>query len=134
MLVRRQWQSMEPSVMNFDSSKDFVPLYQTVAWMIFTLVLIIVLWRKIGLLFRVLLRRLEQGAKLEFWHLTLGEPPANLQSGKVGAATTEGEAGKKVSQDTEALLKNKQYPAGIVDNVYLIHAAEVLTPRTKPNS
>ena len=120
--------------MNIESSKDFVPLYQTIAWMIFVLVLIVVLWRKIGLLFRVLLRRLEQGAKLEFWHLTLGEPPANLQSGNVGAATTEGEAGRKVSHDIETLLSSKQYPNGVVDNVFLIHASEVLTPRTKPNS
>src|SRR5689334_10832643 len=98
--------------MDTELGKEFVRLYQTIVWAAFILILVLILWKKIGLLFRVLLRRLEQGAKFEFWHLSLGEPPANLPTSRVGAATTEGEAGKSVSQDIETILNDKQYPAG----------------------
>src|SRR5690349_15240259 len=105
--------------------KDFVPLYQTLTWVFFTFVLIAIFWAEINQVLRVLMRRIEAGAKLKIGILDIGEPPSSLERDKVGAATTEGKSGEPAPKDIQNLLREKNYPECILETHYLIHAAEI---------
>jgi hypothetical protein len=112
--------------------KEFVPLYQTLAWMLFSGVLLFFARRRVVSMIEVLVERVRLGAEVQIGGLSLGTPPAGLLSGEVGASVTGGERGS--AGDLGDLLERRAYPAELTDTLYLIHAAEVLTPRTTPGS
>jgi hypothetical protein len=115
-------------------SKDFVPLYQTLIWIIFAGLLIVVFWGKLNQVLHGLVRRIEAGATLKIGILDIGAPPSSLKNDKIGAATTEGKSGEAAPQDVETLLRTKAYPQCILETHYLVHAAEIVVPRTTPRS
>lgn len=112
--------------------KDFVPLYETVAWMLFSGILLFLARGRVGRLMDALVRRVQLGGKLQVGGFLLGEPPASLMSGAVGASITGGETSSE--KDLEGRLDRRDYPSELSDALYLIHASEVITPRTTPGS
>ena len=112
--------------------KAFVPLYQTLAWMFFSGILLFLVRRKLGSLLDAVVRRVQLGGKLQIGGFLLGEPPPSLKSGEAGASITGGETPSETG--IEHQLATRHYPSGLTDSLYLVHAAEVLTARTTPRS
>lgn len=105
-----------------------VPLLQTMLWVGFWVFLTIVI--RTSRLFNALIRRIEAGSPLRAGYFELGAPP-ELISPNVQTVTAEGISGLPVSESvTEELMNFKDYSTPIADSIYLIHASEVLTPKT----
>ncbi len=60
--------------------KDFVPLFQTLLWIGFALILILIFRPEIGLLRKVLASRLEGGSEVELGPIKIGKLEAQLSS------------------------------------------------------
>lgn len=114
----------------------WMPLFQTIAWIIFWGVLISVFNHYFKSLLNALVSRIQQGSPFEAGTLfKLGAPPEFI-SKEVQTATSEGANGINISEnEEEGVLKYWKHSSPIVENIYLVHTAEVVTPRGhKPKS
>ncbi len=118
----------------FDSG--WVPLFQTLAWIFFWAILIRFIYRnfnlQLGGLLSAFVNRVQQGSPIEAGtFFKLGAPSA-LASQQVNSATSEGTEGTSLSENlSEKVLNYQQYSTDIAEEVYLLHAAEVISPRTE---
>jgi YEATS family len=117
----------------FDSG--WVPLFQTLAWILFWAILIRFIYRnfnlQLGGLLSAIVNRVQQGSPIEAGTFKLGVPSA-VANQQVNSATSEGTQGASLSEDlSEEVLNCQQYPTGIAEEVYLLHAAEIVSPRTE---
>jgi hypothetical protein len=117
----------------FDSG--WVPLFQTLAWILFWAILIRFIYRnfnlQLGGLLSAIVNRVQQGSPIEAGTFKLGVPSA-VANQQVNSATSEGTKGASLSEDlNEEVLNYQQYPTGIIEEVYLLHAAEIVSPRTE---
>jgi hypothetical protein len=60
--------------------KDFVPLYQTLLWVLLAVIVVIALRRDLGRLRDALVRRVESGGALDLGPIKFGELKAELQT------------------------------------------------------
>jgi hypothetical protein len=107
----------------------WVPLFQTLAWIIFWAFLIGFIHRnfnfQLGGLLSAFVNRVKQGSPVEVATFKIGAPPA-VASQQVNTATSEGTQGISLSQNqSEKVLNYQQYSTGIAEEIYLLHAAEV---------
>jgi len=108
------------------------PLFQTIVWVLFIAILLVIFWRKIEILVGYILRRIERGADVDFGPFKVGSPPAALRRGKTDVVTAEGTAGAVAPPgDIETRLLNKGYPTECIqEDFYLIHEAQMIRERT----
>ncbi|MBD2438127.1 pYEATS domain-containing protein [Nostoc sp. FACHB-110] len=118
----------------FDSG--WVPLFQTLAWIIFWSILIRFIYRnfnlQLGELLSAFVNRVQQGSPIEAGtFFKLGAPSA-VANQQVNSATAEGTEGISISENqSEKVLNYQQHSTGIAEEVYLLHMSEVITPRTE---
>jgi hypothetical protein len=107
----------------------FVPLGQTLLWVGLTAG---VLWGfrgQIGAISTALRDRAASGAEVETPWLSLRGAPKAVRGDKPAVATAEGVGGADGPEDIITMLRDKAYPQGIEESVYLIHAADTVRPR-----
>jgi len=111
------------------------PLFQTIIWVLFLIFIIFIFRRNFKILIEFILKRIEAGSPITVGPkgFSIGTPPRSLLSGKIGTATSEGVPGTPVPEDVEETLRNKNYPEGIQEDIYLIHQSEVIRQRTPEN-
>ncbi|BAY35938.1 hypothetical protein NIES2111_02570 [Nostoc sp. NIES-2111] len=114
---------------------DWVPLFQTLAWIFFWTMLISYINRnfklQLGELFSAFVKRVQQGSPIQAGTFSLGAPPA-ITSQQVATATSEGTEGITVPENQhQQVLNYQQYSKGITEEVYLLHTSEIITPRTE---
>ncbi|HEY9804119.1 MAG TPA: pYEATS domain-containing protein [Leptolyngbyaceae cyanobacterium] len=117
----------------FDSG--WVPLFQTLAWIVFWAMLMRYIHRnfksQVGELLSAFVTRIQQGSPIQAGTFSLGAPPA-IASQQVTTATSEGTEGVSLPENQhEQVLHYQQYSKGITEEVYLIHTSEVITPKTE---
>ena len=114
----------------------WVPLFQTLAWIIFWVILIRFIYRnfnsQLGGLLSAVVNRVQQGSPIEAGtFFKLGAPSA-IANQQVNSATSEGTEGASCAKDlSEEVLDYQQYSTCTSEEVYLVHAAEVISPRTE---
>lgn len=118
----------------FDSG--WVPLFQSLAWIIFWAILIRFVYRnfnsQLSGLLNAVVNRVQQGSPIEAGtFFKLGAPSA-VANQQVNSATSEGTEGASLSENlSEEVVNYQQYSTGISEEVYLLHAAEITSPRTE---
>ena len=111
----------------------WVPLFQTLAWIIFWAILIRFVYRnfnpQLSGLLSAFVNRVQQGSPIEAGtFFKLGAPSA-VDNQQVNSATSEGTEGASLARDlSEEVLNYQKYSTGITEEVYLLHAAEIITP------
>lgn len=113
---------------------DWVPFFQTALWVAFIAVLIAIFWRQVHALMDAVVRRVTAGATIKAGPVEIGAPPSILRTQEAASATAEGKEGIEAPVDIAATLSAKRFPEGIVEDVYLVHQAEVLRERTAKQS
>lgn len=108
----------------------WVPLFQTLSWILFWLILIHFIYRnfnsQLGGLLNAFVNRVQQGSPVEAGNFKLGAPPA-LATQQVNTATTEGIKGIDVSENlNEKVLNYQKYSTGVAEEIFLLHEAEVV--------
>src|SRR5215216_6859453 len=64
--------------------KDFVPLFQTLLWIILSLVLILIFRPEVAVVRKILTKRLEEGSSFEIGPVKIGELRAEIKSVRKG--------------------------------------------------
>jgi len=131
-------QSLPPSSGGARSMFDagWVPLFQTLAWIVFWAILIRFVYRnfnpQLSGLLSAFVNRVEQGSPIEAGtFFKLGAPSA-VANQQVDSATSEGTEGVSLSKNlSEEVLNYQQYSKDIAEEVYLLHTAEIVSPRTE---
>lgn len=105
-------------------------LLQTLAWIGVLVGFAIVFRLKFAALIDAVVERVRKGAEIELPFAKLRGAPPELRSGQQDVVTSDGTAGSDTPDNIERILEEKQYPDGIVEDLYLVHTADVLSPRT----
>jgi hypothetical protein len=113
----------------------WVPLWQTIVWVGFWVFLILFVKRnfnqQIGGLFTAFVTRVQDGSSVKIGNFVELDGPPAIKNQQVETATTEGVEGIAVPKDiNETVLNYQKNSTGIAEEVYLIHTAEVIVPRT----
>lgn len=113
----------------------WVPLWQTIVWVGFWVFLILFVKRnfnqQIGGLFTAFVTRIQEGSPVKIGNFVELDGPPAIKNQQVRTATTEGVEGIAIPKDiNEIVLNYQENSAGIAEEVYLIHTAEVIVPRT----
>ncbi|UBF24273.1 hypothetical protein K9N68_21495 [Kovacikia minuta CCNUW1] len=105
------------------------PLFQTALWIAFWVFLVIMI--RTSRLFSALVTRIEAGSPLRAGDFELGAP-TDLKNPNVQTVTAEGVSGVSVPPTTtEAIESYQNHSTEVTETIYLIHAAEVVSPRTE---
>ena len=120
--------------MEIEAMADFVPLFQTLAWVALATVILVYFRTTIVDIASALRERILAGTEVETPWLTLREAPKEIRGESQAVATSEGAGGSAVPSDVQEMLKEQRYPDVVKTDVYLIHAAETVRPRrpTRP--
>lgn len=111
---------------------NWVPLFQTLIWVILIIVLIAVFWNNINVVLNAFVQRVIAGAAFTIGPLNIGTPPASVGNARGRAtATAEGTSGADTSKDVEQMLIDRKYPPGFTEAIYLVHASQIVSPRTE---
>jgi len=113
---------------------DWIPLLQTGVWAALVIVLVIWFWRPLNALVEVFVIRVRSGAPFKAGPVEVGIPPSILKTTSIATVTAEGTSGGTVEDSVRKLMENKEYPAGLQEQVYLVHQAQVVRERTSPRS
>lgn len=113
---------------------EWLAVLPTALWVGFFVGLIVVFWKKVHLILDALILRIEAGAPVGFGPVSIGSPPPALLSGAAGTATAEGASGSGTPKDVKARLLERKYPPEISDELYLVHATQVLRPYAGPGT
>lgn len=123
----------QATLMAMLSSKEFAQVYVALLWIAFWSILIYKFRHHIGPVVTAFVDRIHSGSSVSLFGFNLGEPPGQLRNSAPGsAAVFDPEPAAVVSDVVEDMaghyskLKNEDY--------FLIHAAEVVQPRTAPRS
>lgn len=114
----------------------WVPLFQTLAWITFWSILIRFVYRnfkpQLSKLLTALVDRVQQGSPIEAGTFLKIGAPTVVATQQVNIATSEGTEGVSLTPDLNAKVLNyQQWSEGIAEEVYLLHAAEVISQKTK---
>jgi hypothetical protein len=115
-------------------SKDMVPFYEALAWIIFWGVLIFKFRNSFLKIIDAIIKRIESGSKVIVGPMTLGEPPKTLSEEGPDSVVIS-DKGKEPTLPVETTTKtiNQKYDE-LKKGYFLLHAAEVIKARTIPNS
>ena len=121
----------------------WVPFWQGISWIFFWFLLLYFVksnfTKQLGDLLDAVIARIKDGStiKVSTSGIEVGGslPPPAIANEQVRAATSEGIRGLERSLEAvEKVLNYEQNSSGIAEEVYLIHQAEVITPRTEEES
>jgi hypothetical protein len=105
-------------------------LIQTGIWIVGLAALLILGRHRLRTLTDALVQRIIQGAPIELGPVNIGAAPAAMRNTKEMSATAEGVDGAELPTDVESVLLERHYPAGLAEDVYLLHSALIVRPRT----
>jgi hypothetical protein len=111
-------------------TKAEVALIDTIIWFALTCTLLWALWGRVIGLMDSILARISRGDELETPWLTLRGAPSELRYGDMIGITSEGVGGVDALSDVEKILSDKKYPKIISEELYLVHQAIVVVPRS----
>lgn len=106
------------------------PVIQTGIWVGFIVWALTRFRVQLDDLLQALIQRIRDGSKLITPFGTIESSP-DLPKGRTGAATAEGSKGGELASNVRAILEKKQFPDAISESIYLVHASEVIRPRTE---
>lgn len=120
----------EPKV----SEGSWVPLAQSAIWPLFALILLLVLRKHIAPIALALRKRIEHGSSVTVGPVIIGEPPKGITNGTTGAvAVSDGGTASAAAVLGDDSL-NGAYDTLVKEGYFLLHAVEVINPRTLPRS
>ena len=105
-------------------------LLQTLTWAALVVGLIYAYRGRAGIILDALIQRIEAGSALAIGPVNIGSPPPAIRQGSTREATSEGSEGVQTKEEVEQALLQRTYPEGLSEDVYLVHNAQVITPRT----
>jgi hypothetical protein len=116
-------------------SKELVPLYTALAWIVFWTGLLVFARKHLSAVFDAVASRVRAGSILTVGPVTIGEPPRELKDAAPGAAVVSN------TRDPDAIpaeltvdVINREYKRLIDQQYFLLHAAEITRERTSPRS
>lgn len=117
----------------------WVPFWQGISWIFFWFLLLYFVKsnfnNQLGNLLDAVIARIKDGStiKVSTSGIEFGGslPPPVILSKEVDAATSEGIRGLERSPEAVDVLNYEKYSTKITEEVYLIHEAKVITPRTE---
>lgn len=108
----------------------WIPFFQTLIWILFFAAVFIALRQQIVGVAEAIKANVGSGASVSVGPsaVSIGSPPVAITTGKARSATSEGVGGAAngVPEGLEQALIQRHYPAQFSDEVYLVHAAEVV--------
>ncbi|MBA2593033.1 MAG: hypothetical protein H0U97_12600 [Gammaproteobacteria bacterium] len=121
--------------MNELLSKEFVPLYTALAWIVFWAGLLIFARTHLVAVFDAIAKRIRAGSSLTVGMVSIGEPPKDFRDAPNGEAAVSNTPNPEAIPDelTEDAI-NAQYKQLVEQQYFLLHASEVITERTSPKS
>lgn len=109
---------------------SLVPLVQSLLWVGLVLGILFGFRVQVRAALRAVVARVDGGADLQTPWFTLRGVPAAIKGDNPAVATAEGAGGAgDETRDVRAKLEGKDYPEGVTDRIYLVHAAETVRPR-----
>src|SRR5688572_12890084 len=102
-----------------------MPLFQTLAWIVFTFALLFLVRVKGESLFGLLFERLRSGAPISAGPLSIGSPPKEILKGESTGVTAEGTQGSPTPAPIEQSLTAGKYPPNVVDDIFIVHEAQM---------
>jgi hypothetical protein len=105
-------------------------LIQTGVWLLAIGSTLLVTRRRSGQILDALVQRIVAGAPIGLGPVNIGSPPAALKRGQEDSATSEGSEGAALGEGVAQQLADRTYPSDVSDDVYLLHATQVLRPRS----
>ncbi len=103
---------------------------QTALWVLVVVLVLLIFRSAINTLMASLIDRVRAGAAFKTPWLSVSETPESIRTGRKAIATTEGVSSVQPLPDIETALTKKEYPDGIVEDIFLVHEANVVEPRT----
>ena len=121
--------------MNDLLSKELVPLYTALAWIIFWAALLIVARKHVSNAFDAITTRIRAGSSFSVGPVSLGEPPKGFRDEPNASPAVSDTSNPEVipAELTEDAI-NKEYRRLVDQQYFLVHAAEVIRERTSPKS
>ena len=107
-----------------------MPFFQTLAWILFAIVLLFLVRVDGESLYCVLFQRVRSGAPISAGPLSIGSPPKEILKGEHTGVTDEGTEGSPTPSSVEKSLNEGKYPENIVDDLFLVHEAQVIRERS----
>jgi hypothetical protein len=115
-------------------SKEFVPLFEALAWISFWSIILLGFRKPLLRIVDALISRVKSGSKVTLGPVTLGEPPESLiNEGPTSVAVSDKEEKPRLQSDVDHNTIRNQYN-GLKKEYFMLHASEVLNPRTSPMS
>ena len=108
----------------------WVGLIQTGVWVLAAAVLLFVTRHRLRDLVDALVGRIVAGAEVGIGPINIGSPPAALRKQQEGSVTSEGAQGAELAQNIKKDLAEKRFPAGLDEEIYLVHSAQIVRART----
>lgn len=111
----------------------YIPLFQTLVWPILIAGLVFFFRGSFATMLDAATTNLRKGASVVVGPtgVSIGNPPAEIKNtGQAVGVTAEGTKGVERTKSIEETLRSKNLPQGVLESPYLVHASQIIRPRT----
>jgi hypothetical protein len=111
-------------------TRDIIGIAPDVLWFLLALGFVVVFHQRIATVFDALAVRVQSGAPIEAFGVSIGTPPPGLGVRPNQVATSEGVGGERPSTEAAEQLGRATLPDGVTRDFALVHEAQTLRPRS----